>query len=111
MLNNIDNIIWSSRDAIPIQRLTKITTNRMLQVEDPRFVELLVSFYSLPEEVNNFIRNNFKVIMPRTWKPKMYLGCLHQSIRTNLLLTLESIEVSGGRNYTTRNKLNWLFPI
>jgi hypothetical protein len=45
MSNSIDDIIGSSRDARPIQRLTTITTNRMLQVEDPRYVELLVSFY------------------------------------------------------------------
>jgi hypothetical protein len=108
---NIYDIIRSSRGAIPIQRLTTITTDRISQVEDPRYVELLVSFYSPPEEdANNFIKNDFKVIMPRTWTPKMYLGALHQSIRTNSLLTLESIEVSG-RNYTTMNELNWLFPI
>ncbi len=111
MSNNIDDIIRSSRDARPIQRLTTITTDRMSQVEDPRYVELLVSFYSPPEEESNFrIKNDFKVIMPSTWTPKMYLGALHQSIRTNSLLTLESIEVSG-RNYTTMNELNWLFPI
>jgi hypothetical protein len=82
----------------------------MSQVEDPRYVELLVSFYSPPEEYSNIIKNGFKAIMPRTWTPKMYLGVLHQSIRMNLILTLESIEVSG-RNYTTMNKLSWLFPL
>jgi hypothetical protein len=111
MSNNIDDIIRSSRDARPIQRLTTITTNRISQVEDPRYVELLVSFYSPPEEESNCcIKNDFKVIMPSTWTPKMYLGALHQSIRTNSLLTLKSIEVSG-RNYTTMNELNWLFLI
>jgi hypothetical protein len=75
------------------------------------YVELLVSFYSPPEEdTNNCIKNDFRVIMPRTWTPKMYLGALHQSIRTNSILTLKSIEVSG-RNYTTMNKLDWLFPL
>ena len=112
MSDNIDDIIRSSRDARLIQRLTTITADRMSQVEDPRYVELLVSFYSSPpEEESNFcIQIDFKVIMPSTWTPKMYLGALHQSIRTNTLLTLESIEVSG-RNYTTMNKLNWLFLI
>jgi hypothetical protein len=90
--NNIYDIIRSSREAIPIQMTTTITTDRISQVEDPRYVELLVSFYSPPEEdANNLIKNNFKVIMPRTWTPKMYLGALHQSIRTNLLVTLESM--------------------
>jgi hypothetical protein len=70
-----------------------------------------VSFYSPPEEdTKNVIKNNFKVIMPRTWTPKMYLGALHQSITTNLLLVLESIDVSG-RQYTTMNELNCLFLV
>jgi hypothetical protein len=98
MSNNIYDIIRSSREAIPIQRLKTITTDLLSQVEDPRNVELLVSFYSPPEED----ANNFEVIMPRTWTPKMYLGVLNQSIRKNSLLTLESINVSG-RNYTTMN--------
>ena len=109
--NDIDDIIGSTRGAVPIQKLTTITTDRISKVEDPRYVELLVSFYSPSEEDgNNFIKNDFKVIMPRTWTPKMYLGCLLQSIRTNSLLTLELIDVSG-RNYTTMNELNWLFPM
>jgi hypothetical protein len=72
-------------------------------------VELLVSFYSPPEE-QDAKKNDFKVVMPQTWSPKMYLGDLNQSIRTNCLLTLESINLSG-RNYTTINKLNWLFSL
>jgi hypothetical protein len=64
MLNNIDDIIRSSRDARPIQMLT---TNMMPQVENPRYVELLVSFYSPPkEDSNSFIKNDFKVIIPGT---------------------------------------------
>jgi hypothetical protein len=108
MSRNIYDILRSSRDATPIQRLSTITTDRMSQVEDPRYVELLVSFYSPPEE--DFIKSDYKVIMPRAWTPKMYLGALHQSIRTNSILTLESIEFSG-RNYTTMNELIWLFPM
>jgi hypothetical protein len=108
--NSIDNIIRSSSEAVPIQNTTTITTDRMSQAEDPRYVELLVSFYSPPtkEDYKSYIKNNFKVIMPSTWTPKMYLGALHHSIRKNLLLTVESIEVSG-RNYTTMNELNRLF--
>jgi hypothetical protein len=54
--NRIYAIIRSSREAIlPIQRLKTITTNRLSQVEDPRYVELLVSFYSPPEkDADNF---------------------------------------------------------
>jgi hypothetical protein len=75
-------------------------------------VELLVSFFSPPEEdANNFEKLDFKVIMLKTLTPKMYLLTLSQSIRTNSLLNFELINVSR-RNYTTMNELliNWLFP-
>jgi hypothetical protein len=54
--NNIYNSMQSSREAIPIQRLKTITTDRLSQVEgDPRYVELFVSFCSPPEDdANNF---------------------------------------------------------
>jgi hypothetical protein len=77
--------------------------------EDPRYVELHISFYSPPED-QDAKKTDFKVVMPQTWSPKMFLGALNQSIRTNRLLSLESIVLSG-RNYTTINELNWLFPL
>jgi hypothetical protein len=61
---------------------------------------------SAEDDVNKFEKTDFKVIMPRNWTPKMYLGALYQSIRMNSLLTLESINVSG-----RMNELNWLFPL
>ncbi len=105
---NIHDIFMSSRGALPIQNLTTISTDRLSEVEeDPRFVELLVSFYS-PASEGDFFKSEFQVVMPRSWTPKIYLGALHQSIRTNSILTLKSISISG-QNYTTMNKLNWLF--
>jgi hypothetical protein len=107
---NIHDIFMSSRGALPIQNLTTISTDRLSEVEeDPRFVELLVSFYS-PASEGDFFKSEFQVVMPRSWTPKIYLGALHQSIRTNSILTLESISISG-RNYTTMNELNWLFRL
>jgi hypothetical protein len=107
---NIHDIIMSSRGALPIQKLTTISTDRLSEVEeDPRFVELLVSFYS-PAPEGDFFKSEFQVVMPRSWTPKIYLGALHQSITTNSMLTLESISISG-RNYTTMNELNWLFHL
>jgi hypothetical protein len=100
----------SSRGALPIQKLTTIATDRLYEVEeDPRFVELVVHCYS-PAPDDEFEKSEFKVIMPRSWTPKIYLGALYQSITNNSLLTLESIIISG-RNYTTMNELNWLFPL
>jgi hypothetical protein len=95
----------SSREALPIQNLTTITTDQLSKnEEDPTYVELLVSFYSpTPEnDTHNFEKRDFKVIMPRSWTTKMYLGVLYQSITTNSLLTLESINISG-QKYTTMN--------
>jgi hypothetical protein len=109
--NNIYDIMRSTSEALPIQKLTTITTGRLSGVqEDPTYVELLVSFYSpAPDnDTNNFEKRDFEVIMPRSWTPKMYLGALYQSITTNSLLTLESINIFG-RNYTRMNELNWLF--
>jgi hypothetical protein len=99
MSNTNYDIMRSSREALPIQKLlTTITTNRLSKVEeDPTHVELLVSFYSpAPDnDTNNFKKSNFKVIMPRSWTPKMYLGALYQFITTISLLTIESINFSG----------------
>ena len=96
--HNIYDIIRSSRGALPIQKLTSIATDRLSEVkDDPRYVELLVGFYSPPPEddTNDFKKSEFKVVMPRSWTPKMYLGALYQSITTNSIVTLESISISG----------------
>jgi hypothetical protein len=112
--NNIYDIMRSSREALPYQKLTTITTGRLSKVEEyPTYVELLVSFYSPApddDDTDNFKKRDFKVIMLRSWTPNMYLGALYQSITTNSLLTLESINISG-QNYTTMNELNWLFTL
>jgi hypothetical protein len=102
----------SSREALPIQKLTTRITNGLSEVEeDPMYVELLVSYYSpAPDnDTNNFEKRDFKVIMPRSWTPKMYLqmylGALYYQSMTNSLLTLESINISG-QNYTAISELN-----
>jgi hypothetical protein len=75
--SSIYDIIRSSREAIPIQKLKTITTDRLSQVEeDPRYVELHISFYSPPED-QDAKKNDFKVVMPQTWSPKMFLGALN----------------------------------
>jgi hypothetical protein len=105
---SVNDIIISSRGARPIQKLTAISTDRLFEVkEDRSYVELMVRFFSAGPD---FEQSEFQVIMPRSWTPKMYLGALSQSIRTNSLLTLETICISG-RNYTTMNELNWLFRL
>jgi hypothetical protein len=96
--NNIYDIMRSSREALAILKLTTITTDWLSEVEeDPTYVELLVSFYSPAPEDNTktFKKKAFKVIMPRSWTPKLYLGALYQLIKMNSLLTLKSINISG----------------
>jgi hypothetical protein len=95
----------SSRKAILIQRLKTIRTHKLKAI-----LGMWSYWLASTHHLRKMLTNDFKVIMPRTWTPKMYLGALNQSIRwMNSLLALESINVSG-RNYTTMNKLNWLFP-
>jgi hypothetical protein len=115
MSKNIYDIMRSSKQALPIQKLTTITTDRLSKVEeDPTYVgvELLVSFYSPApdDDIDNFEKRDLMVIIPRSWTPKMYLGSLYQSITMNSLLTLESINISG-QKYTTMNESNLLFPL
>ena len=48
---------------------------------EPRYVELLVSFYSPPEDNNkNVEKDDFKVIIPRSWTPMIINhGTLNQT--------------------------------
>ena len=88
-----------------------ISTDRILAVEDLQYLELMVIFYST--EAKNAIKQtppkfDLKVVMPKDWTRRMYLGALFWSIKSNRVLTLDQITLNG-RSYTTINKLHWLF--
>jgi hypothetical protein len=69
-----------------------ISTNRVSGVEDPRYVELMVSFYTWAVNYKNpFKKLTYKLIMPKDWTPRMYLGALNQSIMNNAVLSLELV--------------------
>jgi hypothetical protein len=65
---NIYAIIRSSKETIPIQKLKTITTDLLSDIEDPRYVKLLVSFHLPPEDdAHNLEKNDFEVTMLRSW--------------------------------------------
>jgi hypothetical protein len=88
--------------------VSTVSTDRVSRVqEDPKYLELGISFY--PREVENQPpKLDLKVIMPQHWSPKMYLAALNKSIRKNSILSIESIAIDG-RIYATINELQWLF--
>jgi hypothetical protein len=104
------DIIVSSSNARPIMMVETISTNRVSGVEDPRYVELMVSFYTRAVNYKNpsSKKLTYKLIMPKDWTPRMYLGALNRSIMNNAVLSLESAALDR-RSYATTNELHWLF--
>jgi hypothetical protein len=106
---NAQDIIVSSSNARPMMMVETILTNRVSGVEDPRYVELMVSFYTRAVNYKNPSKKlTYKLIMPKDWTPRMYLGALNRSIMNNAALSLESVALDQ-RSYTTTNELHWLF--
>ncbi len=68
-----------------------ILTNRVSVVEDPRYLDLMVTFYPRAANFENPSKLSYKLIMPKDWTPRMYLGALHQSIIDNAVLSLELV--------------------
>jgi hypothetical protein len=75
------DIVISARTARPKMMSNVISTDRISAVEDPRYLELIVIFYS-PEAKNKIkktpSKSDLKVVMPKDWTPIMYLGVLYQ---------------------------------
>jgi hypothetical protein len=93
------DILMSARTARPKMMINVISTDRVSAVEDPRYLELIVKFYS-PEAKNKIKKKtpprfDLKVVMPKDWTPRMYLGVLYRSIKSNRVLTLELITLNG----------------
>jgi hypothetical protein len=68
-------------------------------------VELGITLY--PHDKNQDTKV-VKVIMTKTWAPKMYLVALNKYIKRHLILYLESMSLQA-QTYTTINELQWLF--
>lgn len=104
------DIIMSSQNARPTMMVATISTNRVSVVANPGYYELLVCFYPR-HQVNDKNPSQFlhyKLIMPKDWTPRMYLGALNWSIKNNTVLSIEYITLDG-QTYMTTNELNWLF--
>ena len=106
------DIVISARTARPKMMCNAISTDRVSSVGDPRYLELIVKFYSTVEAKNKNKKTSskfdLKVVMPKDWTPRMYLGALYRSIKSNRVLSLELVTLQG-RSYTTINELHWLF--
>jgi hypothetical protein len=106
------DVVISARTARPKMMSNAISTNRVSAVEDLRYLELIVIFYSTEEAKNKNKKTppkfGLKVVMPKDWTPRMYLGALYRSIKSNRVLSLELVTLHG-QSYTTINKLHWLF--
>ena len=94
----------SARTARPTMMSTAISTDRVSAVQDPQYLELVVIFYTKSKNKNTTL----KVVMPKDWTPRMYLGALYRSIKSNKVLSLQPMILSG-RSYTTINELHWIF--
>jgi hypothetical protein len=107
---NARDVVVSSSNSRPMMMVETISTNRVSAVEDPRYVELMVSFNTRAINYKNPCTKKltYKLIMPKDWTPRMYLGALNWSIIKNSLVSIESVALDS-RSYTTTNELNWLF--
>jgi hypothetical protein len=69
-LSSLQDILQSSRNAEKVMMVTTVSTNRVFQVkEDPKYLELWISFY--PRDTwdgeNQPPKLDVKVIMPQGW--------------------------------------------
>jgi hypothetical protein len=83
-----EDIMFSSRNTRPTMMVETISTNRVSVVQDSRYLELMVTFYPRAVNFKNPSKLSYKLIMPKEWTPRMYLGALNQSIRNNAVLSL-----------------------
>jgi hypothetical protein len=105
---NARGIIVSSSNARRMMMVETISTNRVSGVKDPRYMELMVSFYTRAVNYKNISKKlTNKLIMPKDWTPRMYLGALNRSIMNNAILSLELVALDQ-QSYTATNKLHWL---
>jgi hypothetical protein len=89
---NAQEIIVSSSNARPIMMVETISTNHVSGVEDPWYVELMVSFYTRAVNYKNPSKKlTDRIIMPKDWTPRMYLGALNRSIMNSAVISLELV--------------------
>ena len=89
--------------------VASISTNCVSEVEDDRYLELLVNFYPCRSSIdkNPMKFSNCKLVLPKDWWPRMYLDAINWLIMNNSILSINSITLSG-HIYVTINELHWL---
>ncbi len=108
---NARDIIVSSSNARLMMMVETISTNHVSRVNNPRYVGLMVSFYTWAVNYKNPSKKlTYKLIMPKDWTPRMYLGALNQPITNNAFLSLEAVALDQ-KSYATTNQLHWLFSL
>jgi hypothetical protein len=111
--SRLKDILQFSRNADKVMIVATVCTDQVSRVqEDPKYLELWISFYAgvtaADREENQPPKLDVKMVVPQGWTPKMYLATLNKSIRRHSILSLESITLEG-RIYATVNELQWLF--
>jgi hypothetical protein len=110
--NNLQEIIWSSRNVTQSLMVRTITTDVRKPVDDPLYVELLVGFYPQEDVENRFDFPNKRiqhdVVVPASWTPKMYLGALSLSLSRHPVISLSMICING-KKYKSLNDVHLLF--
>lgn len=108
--NNLQEIIWSSRQVKHSLMVRTITTDVRKPVDDPRYVELSIGFYPQEDLENKFALPKIlhDVVVPASWTPKMYLGALSLSLSRHPVISLSRISINGHK-YKSLNDVHSLF--
>jgi hypothetical protein len=122
-LVTIRSFLTETMHAHPSMFVSTITTDLLRDVEDSKYQELQVNFYSTSgtgantrmigeeatkEEPTSTTKLSFFVIMPCTWKPRTYMAALNLSLKKYAVLSVESVQING-RSYLTINDVNNYF--
>jgi hypothetical protein len=79
-------------------------------IDNPCYVELLISFYPQEdvENLNALPKIHHNVIVPASWNPKMYLGALSLLLSCHFIILLSLISING-QKYKSLNAIHCLF--
>ena len=80
---------------------------------DSSYAEILIRFHVLAPLVAGKKKSakpteDYTVVVPRQWTPRMYLGALYISLQRNKSISVETLKLNGN-NYKTINEVSWLF--
>ena len=98
------DMIQSSKSAKIIMKVRTICTDIVVDCEDDDTKFLMdLYFFSSTDAVTKV-----KVLVPKDWTPRMYLGAVCKAITTDSIIIFENEKINDN-NYTTINNVKWLF--